>query len=68
MGMERGWNDSDMGKTQYFKNNLYQSVAYQGVRVASFDKAKPNSQFRGKYIRNNPRHPVSLAKSNRIAN
>jgi hypothetical protein len=37
-------------------------------KFRSFDKAEPNSQFRGKYIRYNPRHPESLTKSNRIAN
>jgi hypothetical protein len=38
------------------------------LKFRSFDKAEPNSQFRGKYIPNNPQYPESLTKSNRIAN
>jgi hypothetical protein len=63
----------------YMKTNTSLSVAYRGREglggstpppwtFRSCDKAVPNSQFRGKYIRNNPRHPNGLTKSNRIAN
>jgi hypothetical protein len=56
---------------------LTAAVAYRGgglglfnppPKFRSFDKAEPNSQFRGKYICNNLRHPERLTKPNRIAN